>query len=414
MKLNLKLKCDIFIVLFLFFTCVNNFQIFASSNIKTSWEKNLVEGNNAFCFDLYQLLKEKEGNIFISPYSISYALAMTYAGAHGVTEKEMAKVLHFVLPKRELHQEFFKLASIIRKIKENGNITLNIANSLWIQKNFNLKKEFIKITDKFYKAVPFIVDFIPDDLREKTRKKINLWVEDKTREKIKNLISKGILSAETRLVLTNAVYFKGDWSIQFKKHLTRNAPFWLSENKKIDIPIMFLGNSLKYMEDKNIQILELPYKGEEVSMLIILPHKEFGIKKLELELKSNPLNEWVIKLRRQKVVTYLPKFKITSKYSMNKILESMGMVSAFSGSANFSGISKGPLFISDVIHEAFVEVNEQGTEAAASTAVILKKGPVRFPIFRANHPFIFIIKENKSGSILFMGRVSNPSSCHSN
>ena len=222
MKLSVLFKP---MILSLLLVGITNGVIF-STTLNTVTEE-LVKGNNHFCFDLYQQLKKgKEGNIFFSPYSISIALAMTYAGARGATETEMAKVLHFTLTQKNLHFAFSKLISNVKTIQDRGDVELNIANSLWIQKNFKLKKEFKKTIGQFYKASPFPVNFIPPSEREKARIKINQWVEGKTNEKITNLIPKGMLDNLTRLILTNAIYFKGEWAIQFNKKRTRKMPFW--------------------------------------------------------------------------------------------------------------------------------------------------------------------------------------------
>mgnify|MGYP001029060656 CR=1 FL=1 len=375
----------------------------------------LVDGNNSFSFDLYRQLRKEEGNLFFSPYSISTALAMTYAGAGGITEKEMARVLHFSLTKKRLHPVFLELVTMIGAIQGRGHIDISVANALWIQKDFRLKETFLNITDKYYGASPFFVDFIPPAAREKTRQRINRWVEEKTKEKIKELIPIGVLNDLTRLVLTNAIYFKGNWVTQFKESNTKDAPFKISPAKKIDVPMMFLEGYFQYMEGDGIQVLQMPYKGKEMSLLIMLPGQETGIKKLEEGLSINRLNNWLASLQHRKVKVYLPKFKMTCEYGMKEILTAMGMGSAFSGSANFSGISDMPLKIDDVLHKAFLEVNERGTEAAAATAVVFGVTSSRvgikpqIPVFRADHPFIFVIKDNNTDSILFMGRLDDPS-----
>ena len=408
MKSFFKKKSNILIICLLWISTG-----FISSAVVTPGMDELCRGNNKFCFDLYdQLIKENKGNIFFSPYSISTALAMTYAGARGVTEKEMAKVLHFTLSREKLHSAFFELSSLMKEIQEKGDVALSVANSLWIQKDFKLEKSFLKTTDKFYGAVPFLVDFVND--RENTRKRINLWVEEKTNEKIKNLIPGGVLDNLTRLVLTNAIYFKGNWITKFKKSQTKKMPFWIDLENKKDVDTMFLTHTFKYREKENLQVLEMPYTGEDLSMLVILPSKEYGIKNLEKELRNSTLQNWMSGLYRIKVKVYFPKFKMTSKFNMKKTFQAMGMGNAFSRNANFSGMSEKPLKISEIIHKAFVEVNEEGTEAAAATAVIMKRivsvrPKPRIPEFRADHPFIFMIMERSTGSILFMGRIADPS-----
>jgi len=234
-------------------------------------------------------------------------------------------------------------------------------------------------------------------------------VERKTNDKIKDLIKPGVLDALTRLVLTNAIYFKGDWAIQFDRGKTKDAPFMISADKKVNVPMMYLKENFKYWADKDLQVIELPYKGEHLSMIVLLPREVDSLSELEKKLTLENLNSWLQKLRKQEMMVYLPKFKMTSGFELAEILAAMGMPAAFFG-ADFSGMNgRKDLSISNVIHKAFVEVNEEGTEAAAATAVIMERVAMSIePVFRADHPFVFIIKDNRSGSILFMGRVSNP------
>lgn len=371
--------------------------------------KTVTEGNTAFALELYAKLKEKEGNLFLSPHSISTALAMTYAGARGDTAREMAGALHFALGQKELHPAFARLEAQLKAAQEKGGIELSVANSLWAQKDFDFLEEFLDLTKKNYGAGVHHVDF--KTACEAARKEINLWVEQKTREKIKDLIKPGVLNAITRLVLVNAIYFKGDWASQFKKDLTKEASFRLSPEKSVSVPMMNQKQEVGYAENDEMQIIELPYVGNDLSMIVLLPRKVDGLDELENALTAAKLREWTGSLGKKEVIVFLPKFKMTSQFSLEQVLATMGMRDAFSAKADFSGMDgRKDLFISAVIHKAFVDVSEEGTEAAAATAVVMRltAAPVPAPEFRADHPFLFMIRHNPSGSILFLGRVVNP------
>lgn len=371
----------------------------------------VVSGNNAFAVDLYSQLKEEEGNLFFSPYSISTALAMTHAGARGNTEKEMAKTLRFSLAQEYLHAAFADLESRLNKLQEVGNIKLSVANSLWPQKDYKFLDEYLSLVKKHYGVSITPVDY--KRASEAARKMINNWVEDKTEEKIKDLIEPGVLGALTRLVLVNAIYFKGKWESQFKASSTKDAPFYIPSKKAVQTPMMTQKQNYKYAQFESLQILELPYVGNETSMIVLLPKEPDGLKQLETNLSVENLKRWERRLGKRKVLVFLPKFKMTSAFRLDKTLISMGMVDAFSDSkANFAGMDGRSdwLYIGAVIHKAFVDVNEEGTEAAAATAVVMRttEMPAPPPTFRADHPFIFLIRDNQSGSILFLGRVVNP------
>jgi len=368
----------------------------------------LVKGNTEFAFDLYAKLRDGEGNIFFSPYSISSALAMTYAGAKGNTAEQMASVLHF--EPGSVHAAFSDIHGILDKGEKKQAYELHIANALWVQKYYPLQREFTDLTAQHYAAGLKQCDFAGD--AEQARKQINAWVEDKTRDKITELIGPGLLDRLTRLVLTNAIYFKGIWANQFKRELTHPAPFTLGDGKKTEAALMHQKGNFGYLETDDLQVLEMPCKGDDISMLILLPKENNGLKKLETSLTAENLHQWIPKLKRE-VMVWLPKFKMTSQFMLADVLQSMGMTDAFLPSADFSGMTgKKDLFISAVIHKAFVDVNEEGAEAAAATAVVMARSASisHTTVFRADHPFIFIIHDNVSGSILFMGRVMHPDS----
>lgn len=389
---------------------------------KTS-EQVVVEGNNEFALALFAELRAREGNLFFSPYSISTALAMAYAGAKGQTETQMAKALHFpaslLVPDKQRFASAF--GSIIKGLNDRGKkggYELTVANALWGQQGYEFLNEFLELIKTSYDGRLTEVDFVTDT--ETARKTINAWVEEKTNNKIKDLIAQGVLSKLTRLVLTNAIYFKGNWARRFKENRTKEAPFTLISGDKIDVPMMNQSEDFGYMETDDFQCLELPYVDNELSMIIFLPKtgevlslpKGEGLAEFEKKLTTENLSQWLDGLHECKVVVSIPKFKVTDEFSLASVLKSMGMTDAFmSDVADFSGMNgKKDLFISAVVHKAFVNVDEEGTEAAAATGVVMSMsaGPRQIPVFRADHPFLFVIRDNQSGSILFIGRVMNP------
>ena len=374
-------------------------------------EETLVRDNSAFAMDLYQKLRASDGNLFFSPYSISTALAMTYGGARGNTEKQMAQTLRFSLTQNNLHAAFAQIESRFNKVQETGNVTLSVANSLWPQKDYNFLDEYLSLTKKYYGVSINYVDY--KRAREAAREMINEWVEDKTQDRIKDLIQPGILDALTRLVLVNAIYFKGDWESQFEASQTKDSPFHVSPERSVRAPMMKQKNRFGYAEIGNLQILELPYVGNELSLIVLLPQRIDGLDQIESNISTENLQRWKRELHKTDVLVFLPKFKMTSMFRLDKTLMSMGMVDAFSDSkANFAGMDGRPdwLYIGAVLHKAFVAVDEEGTEAAAATAVVMKaRGmPKPPPVFRADHPFLFLIQEKGTGSILFMGRTVDP------
>ena len=383
----------------------------------------VVEGNNEFALELYAKLRNEEGNLFFSPYSISTALAMTYAGARGETETEMARVLHFptvpgetvvvkdTFASKRFHSAFGTIVRDLNTRGRKGGYELTVANALWGQKGYGFLEEFLELIKTSYGGNVNESDFVR--AAETARRTINTWVEKETNHKIKNLISKGVLNSMTRLVLTNAIYFKGNWARQFKEDKTKEAPFTLSNGQKVDVAMMNQTAEFKYMETEDFQGLEMPYVDNELSMIILLPREFGGLYEFEKTLTIESLSNWLGKLGKCKVIVSVPKFKMTSQFSLASVLKSMGMTNAFMPDvADFSGMNgKRDLFISAVIHKAYVDVNEEGTEAAAATAVTMKLtavGPTQIQVFRADHPFLFLIRDNLSGSILFIGRVTNP------
>jgi serpin B len=374
--------------------------------------ERVVRGNTAFALTLYQQLSSTEGNLFLSPFSISTALAMTFAGARGNTAIEMAAALHFSMEGEELHSAFAGLKQNILEAEGKGGVRLKIANALWPQRGYPFLPEYLSLLKRYYGTTVTPVDYAK--AAEEARQTINRWVERETEQKIKDLIPPGVLDPLTRLVLTNGIYFKGDWESQFKKETTHDAPFHGTRGSSIKVPMMTQQYRFRYGEREGLQIIELPYAGKELSMVALLPRRVDGLAELERALTPKGLADWTGGLREQEVVVFLPKFKVVSQFRVDTALRALGMVEAFSpGKADFSGMDGKPhwLFISAVLHKAFVDVNEEGTEAAAATGVVVSVTSVRVqpPTFRADHPFLFVIRDNRTGSILFMGRVVDAS-----
>ncbi|NQT32605.1 MAG: serpin family protein [Candidatus Omnitrophica bacterium] len=373
--------------------------------------KTLAEENNSFALDLYGKLKTEEGNIFFSPFSISSALAMTYAGARGNTAFQMADVLHVDMSRKDLHVAFSKLIQDLYAAPEEDGYELSVANALWSQSGYDFHEDYTDIIKDYYKAGFEEVDFANNT--ETARQIINRWVEDKTHYKIKDLIKQGMLTSLTKLVLTNAIYFKGTWMFQFDRENTQALPFTLISGEKVRTPMMHQTADLNYSDSGEYQILEIPYTGDKLSMIVFLPEDASDLIKFEDAFTSKNIKNWILSLRKQKVEIFMPKFRIISEFKLSETLKKLGMIDAFSDvSADFSGMTSDSdrLYISDVIHKAFVDVNEKGTEAAAATAVGMRtlSAPMPKPVFRVDHPFIFIIRDIKSSSILFIGKVVDP------
>ncbi len=379
--------------------------------------EELVIGNNAFALDLYEELQSKEGNLFFSPYSISTALAMTYAGAEGETEEQMAEVLHFTLVQDDLHPTLNALDISLTTNEDHeiteGTFVLNIANSLWGQKDYPFVPEFLETILTNYSAGIEFVDYKTDF--ETARLAINDWVSGKTEEKIKDLIPQGGINDLTRFVLANAIYFYSDWLYTFEKSSTRDSNFNLLNGGTVDVPIMRQIAPFKYSSGEGYQAVELPYVGDTVAMTIIVPDSgEFA--NFEASLNKELLQHILDILEHKAVQLHMPKFSYEYNLELASTLAEMGMPRAFHEiDAEFFGIvketpEKYPLYISDIFHKAFVAVDEKGTEAAAATAVVggVASGPRVDVSLNIDRPFIFLIRDTVNGAILFMGRVLNP------
>jgi len=375
--------------------------------IAQRYKNTLAKDNSIFAINLYQSLCTSEGNLFFSPYSISEALAMAYAGARGNTETQMAKTLQFSLDQENLHPVFAGLRSTLNKLQVKDSIKLNIANSLWPQQGYPLLDDYKSLVERYYDTYITPVNYF--NASESARQTINKSIEDKTEQKIKEALPSGLLDAGTLLVLVNAIYLKGNWEYKFDPNNTQNAPFYISPHKQVQVPMMNQTEMVKYADTNSMQILELPYKGSNFSMLVLLPKEIGGITQLEKSLSAENLMEWRDYLYKWPVHFFLPKFKMTCLFRLDKTLQDMGMIDAFQGTANFAGMTGNrDLFITFIIHKAYVDVNEEGTEAAAATAGGFGGSPPPPAVFRADHPFLFLIQENKTGSILFIGRVTDP------
>lgn len=376
----------------------------------------LVDGNSAFSLDLYQALKDAEGNLFYSPYSISLALAMTYAGARGETAQQMANTIRFILPQTQLHPAFNSLDIELKrrgegaKGKDGKGFRLNVVNAIWGQKGFKFLAEFLDTLAENYGAGLRPLDFA--GAPEESRTKINNWVSDQTEKRIKDLIPPGAITPVTRLVLTNAIYFNAAWQYPFKENATDKAgTFYLIDGAKVTVPMMKQTEMLGYTEGTGYQVVELPYDGRELSMVILLP-KSGNYKTFEKSLDAKQVAAMVKDLKLRRVALALPRFKFESDFNLNKTLSKMGMSLAFSPGADFSGMTGSRnLFISEVIHKSFIDVDESGTEAAAATAVIMPTSipPSATTEVIIDRPFIFLIRDISTGTILFVGRVLNPS-----
>ncbi|MFO0965726.1 MAG: serpin family protein [Gemmataceae bacterium] len=365
--------------------------------------------NNDFALDLYHQLAKKDGNLFFSPYSISTALAMTYAGARGNTAEEMKTTIHLLQERKTLNTGFQELQEHLLGKDPKRKFALSLANRLFGQKGYGFLPEFVKTTSDYYGAGLEEVDFV--GATEAARRHINKWVEDQTHDKIKELLKKGILSADSVLVLVNAIYFKAAWAHPFDAKNTADAPFFIGPEKSVKAPMMRQSWATGYGEAEGVSVVELPYEGRQLSMFVLLPARDSSLDKLEGKLTRANLDAWLGKMTRRQVDLQLPRFKLTSEFLLNKTLSDMGMKDAFiSGRADFSGLTtREKLFITHVIHKAFIDVNEAGTEAAAATAVVIgRSGPPRPATFHADRPFVYFLRDNASGQILFIGRVTNP------
>jgi len=394
-------RCRLGVVVFLYSTSV-------WSELRAADVSAVVHGNTAFALDLYNRVKAAPGNIFISPYSASTCLGLAYAGARGETAAQMAKVLHF--PDAEPHAAFGELQRQMTEAMKPMGAQLDIANALWAQQAYPFNPAFVELAQNQYRANIRQVDFRTQ--AEAAASELNKFVSEKTRGKIQQVLSQGNLTPMTRLVLVNAIYFKGNWVTRFEKSETQDQYFHLANGSSVMVPLMHHVQQANYMATETFQAVELPYLGNETSMVILLPQQVNSLGLLEQVLSMQLLTTVFARLNQQRTELFLPRFTLDSQVDLKRVLGGLGMPDAFGAKADFSGIEGGqPLWISGVFHHAWVEVNEQGTEAAAATDVLQTSGvgaPASSPVFRADHPFLFLIRDLRSGSLLFIGRLAAP------
>jgi serpin B len=376
----------------------------------------LANGSNAFGFDLYQRLRKKPGNIVVSPASITTALSMTWGGAKGDTASQMKKVLHLEGTTEEVMTTSGKLAASLED--PNRPIKFRIANQLFGEKTYKFEQAFLDQTKTAFGAPLEMLDF--KNAAEPSRVRINGWVEGETEKRIQDLIPKDAITSDMRLVLVNAIYFLGDWENPFEKEKTQNAAFFTTKSDKKDVPMMNRTGNYKLAQKDGMKALELSYKGGAMSMVIVLPDQVDGLEAVEKSLDAKKLAELTKEMKSERVGAQIPKFEIAPAASLQlgEDLREMGMKDAFDRKkADFTGIANPPspddkLYIGKVFHKAFVKVDEKGTEAAAATAVLMPKAGSAAPAepipFKADHPFLFFIRDNASGLVLFMGRVADP------
>lgn len=368
-----------------------------------------VNANNQFAFELYaQLRKQESGNLFCSPANIATALAMTYAGARGSTAEEMARVLHFAPSTESFHAEYGRKLAALRS-DEPGR-SLRLANRLWGADGESFLEEFLAVTRKHYGAEMARVDFVGQN--ERVREEINAWTASQTNDKIRDLIPAGDLDPGTRLILTSAVHFRGDWLSKFDPQRTKPEPFQVSSEEKIDTPLMNQHGAFLTGLVDGVHLVELPYVGLRQSMVVLMPEKQDGFAEFEAKLTAENVRKWTERMSAEELDLALPKFTLTQSFSLGEALQALGMTAPFDASqADFSGIAAGPgLYISSVLHKAFVDVNEEGTEAAAATAVRMMRGFSPPPVFRADRPFVYLIRDQETGDVLFLGRFARPAS----
>ncbi len=374
----------------------------------------LIADNNAFAFDLYQKLRTENGNLFYSPLSISMALSMVYAGARGETATQMAQTMHYALSQEKLHPAFNRLDLELNARRNNvgpdsgDGFTLRVVNAIWGQKGKSWLSTFLDTLAVNYGAGLCILDFMADP--EAARQTINGWVAGQTEQKIQDLLPKGAIDSATRMVLTNAIYFKASWAYPFDKSETNDDVFTLLDSSSVTTPTMNQTGDFPYAAGDGYVALALPYAGDDLSMIIVLPESD-QFQTFESLLTAEKISDVTARLTNTRIALSMPLFQIEDPTSLSNILGSLGMTLAFlPGEADFSGMDgTRALRISEVLHKAFVNVNEEGTEAAAATAVIIDAGASpSLPVeVKVNRPFIFLIRD-KTGVILFIGRVVNP------
>jgi serpin B len=370
-------------------------------------ESLAAEMNNAFAIDAYPHMAEAKGNFVFSPYSAEAALSLLWNGVRGETARQMAQVLHLGADRAVTAENF---GALHKRLQEAKSWQLSAANSVWVQQGFSLRPDFSKTAQSDYGAILQQVDFsgAPDAARQT----INDRIAQETAGKIENIIPSGMVDASTRLVLADAIYFKAPWSTPFEKANTTTAAFTLEDGQSVHVPLMNTHGFYSYGESKTTQVLDLPYADRSLSMIIFLPKAATGLPALEHALNPSSFRQMMAWVKPQVVNVFLPRFHFSSGFRLADTLQAMGMTDAFSADfAKFSGVADKGLFIGAVQQKAYLAVDEAGTEAAAATVVVNSESglPASPMMFRADHPFLFVIRHNDTGAILFMGRVVNPS-----
>ena len=372
----------------------------------------LAPSISAFAFDLYRTLSDQPGNLFVAPADLARVLAMAYAGARGRTADQMAHALHLPSAPEEMHAAFATFDEVVAQIQERGQVRLDTASSIWPHAEHPLLAEYLKVMDRYYKA-----SVLPVDYRDgaAAAQHINGWVSEQTQGLISHVVDPG-LDPLTRLILVTAIYFRGRWEHPFDEDVTRDERFWIGRRKSVRVPMMRQMGTFRYAQRDGLQILDLPYAGEQVAMLVLLPAAKTGLARLEQALTAHDLEQYHRHLQHTTVEVLLPRFRVRTDVELCAQLRSLGMHDAFDAAhADFSGIDgrERSLYISWVIHRAFIDTDEAGTEAAAASAIGMALGTPGFfrqrPVtFRADHPFLVVIRERSTGTILFLGRVENP------
>lgn len=421
MKNLRKIFTLLFITAVLVSACGNSSSTVAESsrareknpNVSEAELNTLVDGNNAFALDLYQSLRSESGNLILSPFSISLALAMTYSGARGETEAQMAEVLNFS-GQEQTHTAFNALDLALEDNpltfdKDQEPMQLSIANSVWAEQTFTFLPDFLDTLSVNYGAGIHLLDFVNNP--DPSRKEINKWVSDETKDKINNLLPENAVTPDTKMVLVNAIYFKADWLDPFDADDTYDGTFKLLDGSEVTVPMMGMYSSIAYTGREGFAVAELPYAGGTIVMDLLVPD-EGQFEEVESQLNDAFLKDALSNLQPLQLSLRLPKFKYESAFSLSDTLAGLGMPLAFDdGQADFSGMTdQQDLFIGNVIHKAFVAVDEKGTEAAAATAVIMEGATAMQPdnTLYIDRPFLFFIRDVETGQILFVGRVLNP------
>jgi serpin B len=367
-----------------------------------------IRGNNEFALELYGCLRRHKGNLFIAPFSISSSLALAYAGARGDTAAQIAKVLHFSVEQESVHRAFARLLNHSSEEKATS-ARLHIANAVWGQKGHGYATTYVRLIEKYYGSKLIETDFASDLVQ--SLELINRWAQDRTHGRIKNFLNKQDLDTDCRMVLTNAVYFKAPWTAQFSKSATSYDTFWLTTDKKVKVPMMQQHGLFDYCDTGELEMLGMGYGTSSLGMFVILPKKGKTLDSIERAFTGKSLSEWIDKLRPHKVDVVMPKYTVTGEFRLGKELASMGMGLAFSNSADFTGITSQAGFrLRDVVHKTWLSVCEDGTEAAAATATVADvaiSAPPRAS-FRADRPFLFLIRDGSNTHILFVGRITDP------